>query len=87
MNSKKVTLIDEEVMAEIEDRLTDLLEDMTKKHGAVIEEMFICLTTFAVELQEAIETFKPLEQTVYKPKVVQEVTISDEQKAINAKMN
>lgn len=92
MKNKKITLLNEDIMNEIDEKLTDILDEMSSKHGAIIEEMFICLTGFAVELQETIEHFNNDVDIEYKPlKELRsdklEVTLTDEQKAINAKMN
>lgn len=90
-NNNQVLVLSEEVMEEIDSRLTEILEEMSEKHGAVIEEMFICLTGFAVELQETIESLNvEFEKTDFKPLKTlrkEKLEISPEQKAINLKMN
>ncbi len=75
MTNKKPIKLNEEVMEEIDNKLTNILEEMIEKHGTAIEEMFVCMTNFATELLDALEEVKSNK------------IVSPSQKILNNKMN
>lgn len=83
-NNNKVLKLNQEIIDEIDLKLSDILEEMVEKHGSAIEEMFVATSYFANDLLDALEELN----VEFTNKSIQpKIEISAAQKLINSKMN
>lgn len=82
------------VIAEIDDRLNNLLHELIESHEEpVIGEFFLCLLDFAADLKDTllemniIEINEDLSMNSIIQNVYDDFELSEEQKEINSKMN